>query len=399
MLFSGRLLALLASLVVAGADAATTVVLPGSMCPGGDRVFADGFDAPSAIPHDPSNGSGGAAPGDYLRSISVPGIGTRSYYVHVPVAYDGSSAWPLLVALHGSAGSAAAAPSYAAQIRADWSGIADAGGFIVLAPIATGSQGGWVVDPEQPFPNGDVAAILAEVADVESAYDIERSRVHLWGFSAGGHLAHWLALRETGLLAAYAVSAGALQPLTCTDAGPPTCASVLGGTPRKIPLDIHIGSSDPLYTYAIYDVIHDRQRFQAGGWVRNRNLFFLPSVPKSQVPAVLSAASIATSFVTDMPCLQDNSANKFFDALAAGRPIAINHGGWQAELIERERFGLVLPTNNSAAAGELLAKRVQDAQWLAEAGARAARVGRENFSADSAARRLSDVLHRVVNQA
>jgi len=102
MLFSGRLLALLASLVVAGADAATTVVLPGSMCPGGDRVFADGFDAPSAIPHDPSNGSGGAAPGDYLRSISVPGIGTRSYYVHVPVAYDGSSAWPLLVALHGS---------------------------------------------------------------------------------------------------------------------------------------------------------------------------------------------------------------------------------------------------------------------------------------------------------
>jgi len=273
MLFSGRLLALLASLVVAGADAATTVVLPGSMCPGGDRVFADGFDAPSAIPHDPSNGSGGAAPGDYLRSISVPGIGTRSYYVHVPVAYDGSSAWPLLVALHGSAGSAAAAPSYAAQIRADWSGIADAGGFIVLAPIATGSQGGWVVDPEQPFPNGDVAAILAEVADVESAYDIERSRVHLWGFSAGGHLAHWLALRETGLLAAYAVSAGALQPLTCTDAGPPTCASVLGGTPRKIPLDIHIGNSDPLYTYAIYDVIHDRQRFQAGGWVRNRNLY------------------------------------------------------------------------------------------------------------------------------
>ncbi|MFL5350079.1 MAG: glycosyltransferase family 4 protein [Hyalangium sp.] len=130
--------------------------------------------------------------------------------------------------------------------------------------------------------------------------------------------------------------------------------------------------------------------------VRHRNLFFLPSVPKAEVPAVLSAATIATSFVTDVPCLQDNSANKFFDALAAGRPIAINHGGWQAELIEREQFGLVLPNRSVAEAAELLSSRLRDPQWLAEAGARAARIGREHFSADTAARRLAGVLQRAV---
>lgn len=252
--------------------AATTVLLPGSMCPGGDRLFADAFE-PVVIPHDPSGGSGGPAPGDFTRSVAVPGVGTRSYHLHVPPGYTGSEAWPLLVALHGSAGSAAAAPAYAAQVRTDWSGLADTGHFVLLVPIATGSQGGWVVDPDAAFPNGDVATILAAIDDVEADYDIERARVHLWGYSAGGHLAHWLALRETDTLAAYAVSAGALQPFTCTDAGPPTCASVLAGTLRKIPLDIHIGNTDPLYTYVTYDVIHDRPRFEAGGWVRNRNLY------------------------------------------------------------------------------------------------------------------------------
>jgi glycosyltransferase involved in cell wall biosynthesis len=133
--------------------------------------------------------------------------------------------------------------------------------------------------------------------------------------------------------------------------------------------------------------------------VRNRNLFFLPSVPKTEMPAVLSAANIATSLVIDVPCLQDNSANKFFDALAAARPIALNHGGWQTELVEREQLGLYLPPRDVAAAAALLANKVRDSPWLAEAGARAARVGLERFSADSAARRLAEVLQRAVASA
>jgi glycosyltransferase involved in cell wall biosynthesis len=133
--------------------------------------------------------------------------------------------------------------------------------------------------------------------------------------------------------------------------------------------------------------------------VRDRNLFFLPSVPKEQVPTVLSAATVATSLFTDVPGMQDNSANKFFDALAAGRPLALNYGGWQAELLEREGFGLFLPPKDIAAAGALLASRVRDPQWLAEAGARAGRLGRERFSADSAARRLAEVLQRAAGSA
>ncbi|WP_224367203.1 glycosyltransferase family 4 protein [Hyalangium versicolor] len=133
--------------------------------------------------------------------------------------------------------------------------------------------------------------------------------------------------------------------------------------------------------------------------VRERNLFFLPSVPKAEVPKVLSAATIATSLFTDVPGMQDNSANKFFDALAAGRPLALNYGGWQAELVEQEQFGLCLPSKDPTAASELLANRLRDPQWLADAGARARQLGQERFSADTAARRLSAVLQQVVANA
>ncbi|MCY1044679.1 glycosyltransferase family 4 protein [Corallococcus sp. bb12-1] len=133
--------------------------------------------------------------------------------------------------------------------------------------------------------------------------------------------------------------------------------------------------------------------------VKDHNLFFLPSVPKAQVPAVLSAATIATSLFTDVDGMQDNSANKFFDALAAGRPLALNYGGWQAELLDQEPFGLRLPPRDVPAAADMLAKKLRDPKWLAQAGALAGRLGKERYSADTAAVRLAEVLQRAAAAA
>jgi glycosyltransferase involved in cell wall biosynthesis len=133
--------------------------------------------------------------------------------------------------------------------------------------------------------------------------------------------------------------------------------------------------------------------------VKDRNLFFLPPVVKAEVPAILSAATIATSLFTDVPGMEDNSANKVFDALAASRPLALNYGGWQAQLLEQEGFGLCLNPKDIPAAAALLVKRVRDARWLAEAGKKAGRLGRERFSADAAALRLDEVLRSTVGRA
>jgi len=68
----------------------------------------------------------------------------------------------------------------------------------------------------------------------------------------------------------------------------------------------------------------------------------LPPVPKKILLRYLESANACISTVQSTPALYNNSANKFFDALAAGRPIVINHGGWQAEIITNNDLGLVL---------------------------------------------------------
>ena len=77
--------------------------------------------------------------------------------------------------------------------------------------------------------------------------------------------------------------------------------------------------------------------------VYNKNVFFFDPVKKSDLPYLYSIADVGSSFVINIPALFDNSANKFFDTLAAGRPMVINHGGWQADVISQYNCGYVLP--------------------------------------------------------
>jgi hypothetical protein len=41
--------------------------------------------------------------------------------------------------------------------------------------------------------------------------------------------------------------------------------------------------------------------------------------------------------------MEKNSANKFFDTLAAGKPVVINYGGWQKDFLAKTRVGIQLP--------------------------------------------------------
>lgn len=77
--------------------------------------------------------------------------------------------------------------------------------------------------------------------------------------------------------------------------------------------------------------------------ILNKNLYILDSIAKEELPQLYSEANLGSSFVIDIPELSANSANKFFDTLAAGKPILINYGGWQKEVINKDDIGHVLP--------------------------------------------------------
>ncbi len=125
--------------------------------------------------------------------------------------------------------------------------------------------------------------------------------------------------------------------------------------------------------------------------VLGSSVFVEGPVPKASVPAALSAATLASSVFTTTGMV-DNSANKFFDALAAGRSLLINHDGWQADLLHRTGAGLVLPREDLPAAARTLVARLRDETWLAGSRAAAGELARRRFSREALYARFADAV-------
>ena len=113
------------------------------------------------------------------------------------------------------------------------------------------------------------------------------------------------------------------------------------------------------------------------------------------LPIRLSSARVASSFVAPIPELEANSANKFFDGLSAGCCFALNHGGWQAEILRETGAGLQLDRDVTIAARQL--QELADyPQRLAQAKIAARELAEERFSRDKLAAQLEQVLLRAV---
>lgn len=132
--------------------------------------------------------------------------------------------------------------------------------------------------------------------------------------------------------------------------------------------------------------------------VLERNFWLLPPLPKSDMPALLSAATIATSFCINLEATWKNSANKFFDALAAARPVAINHEGWQADILRETGAGFVMPPADARSAAEQLNSYLCDRQWLDRASVASAHLARARFGRDDLARSLLVTLEDAVRE-
>lgn len=202
----------------------------------------------------PTGGSGGAYPGNQSRNVTVSGLGTQTYYLYIPTTYTPGTAMPVMFAFHG-AGGTGTAPAAAQAARNDWGSVAASNDFIVIAQAATGSGGGWLA-------GNDSAILNAIITDAFGAYNIDQDRIYAWGFSAGGHFLHALALQNADFFAAYSVNAGVLA--TLAGSGAPAAAT------RTIPVDIHIGTTDSLLPYAQ----QDKTAFQSAGWTLGTNLYY-----------------------------------------------------------------------------------------------------------------------------
>lgn len=132
--------------------------------------------------------------------------------------------------------------------------------------------------------------------------------------------------------------------------------------------------------------------------VLGKNFFMIPKIPKNEMPAALLAATVSTSLFIDLPEMQNNSANKFFDGLASGTPIAINYGGWQADLLNETGAGIILHPSDFTHAAKTLAEFIGCKEVIEQSAVAALKLAKTRFDRDDMARTLERILLDVVEE-
>lgn len=126
------------------------------------------------------------------------------------------------------------------------------------------------------------------------------------------------------------------------------------------------------------------------------NLFIEDRLPKKDMPALLSAADMSACLFIDMPEMQPNSANKFFDALASGTPVLLNYGGWMHELVQTHECGLAMWRKPIKEVANKVANTITDDKWLTVASNAARSLAEQEFDRDKLALQFMNVLEAAV---
>lgn len=129
--------------------------------------------------------------------------------------------------------------------------------------------------------------------------------------------------------------------------------------------------------------------------VLGHNFFMENKMLKRDMPALYASADMTAAFFIDLPEMRANSANKFFDALASGKPVLLNYGGWMHDLVEKHACGLAMwekPLDHVAAE---LDRVMHDPVWLADAGRNARGLAERYFDRDKLATQLERLLVAV----
>jgi len=126
---------------------------------------------------------------------------------------------------------------------------------------------------------------------------------------------------------------------------------------------------------------------------------FHAEMPHRDIPVWLAAADVGLVSFAPLPYLETNSANKFFDTLAAGRPVVLNYGGWMAEVIRETGTGLAADPRSPSSLAEALRMLKRDPLRRQAMGREARALAEARFDRDALVREVERVLVRAVEQA
>ena len=131
-----------------------------------------------------------------------------------------------------------------------------------------------------------------------------------------------------------------------------------------------------------------------------KNVIFLGKINKYEVVELYRKAIACLVLFKNLPILSTNSPNKFFDALAAGRPIITDMGGWIGNLVENYKIGFSLENNNPQAIIEAVEKLTSmNKNQLEEIGENARKLAAEKFNREDMVEKLEMVFKKATKSS
>ncbi|MBC1435195.1 glycosyltransferase family 4 protein [Listeria rocourtiae] len=124
------------------------------------------------------------------------------------------------------------------------------------------------------------------------------------------------------------------------------------------------------------------------------NVLILDEMPKKEVQSFMKCCDLGAMTVKDTRILWDNSANKFFDFLAAGLPVILNYQGWQHEVLVKSGAGSGFLYANQTGYCQFIEEMAQDKERYLQA-QQASKKLSEDYDTERLASRVNDILSMV----
>jgi glycosyltransferase involved in cell wall biosynthesis len=128
------------------------------------------------------------------------------------------------------------------------------------------------------------------------------------------------------------------------------------------------------------------------------NLLLLAPLPREEMPGLIGACDVTLTVFAPNPALELNSPNKFFDSLAAGKPVVVNVDGWLRRLVEKNDAGVYVPAGDGVALAAALTALAAKPERVRDLGANARALAEREFARDLLADRLAATLEDLASR-
>ncbi|RDW99446.1 glycosyltransferase family 4 protein [Listeria kieliensis] len=129
-----------------------------------------------------------------------------------------------------------------------------------------------------------------------------------------------------------------------------------------------------------------------------QNVIFIDSIEKKDVPTYLDIANITITSFLPKPILATNSPNKFFDSLAAGKPIIVNSNGWTKDIVEERGIGYYVDAKKPEQLANLLIELKDKKKYLNSLKGKIKNLAKEKYSTKGAVIDLVGIFEHVTNE-